>query len=193
MALNDKAIVLARARETLGIAKQALQDARDPRRRLASIRNIVVFGRSVTNIIENLRSRVERFDDWYKPLSEEMSRDPLMKFFYKLRSEILKEGAMKTGVRLRVTIDHDEIDRLPKPPNVRGFFMGDMTGGSGWEVEVSPGVIEKYYVELPESIGTVRLMLADAPGDEKDALVLCEQYVQHMERIVDLAQKRWGG
>lgn len=62
----------------------------------------MVFGRAVTNVIQTLRNSVEGFDEWYIPHGEAMSRDPLMRFFYKLRSQILKEG--QAGLGAKVTL-----------------------------------------------------------------------------------------
>lgn len=194
---NDKHLVLRRAREALEIAEQALKDARDPRRRLIALRNVVVFGRSVTNIIENLRSRVERFDEWYKPRSEEMARDPLLKFFYKLRTEILKEGNLgTTSYTYAERFSSEQLKQLPRPANAKAFFAGDQLGGSGWQVEVAPGVIEKFYVELPEGFGlTSGLIFSDAPeaGDlrEQDALKQCAIYLERMRAILMAAESRW--
>jgi hypothetical protein len=193
---NDKEVVLRRAREALAVAQLALRDARDPPRRPAALRNVIVFGRSVSNIIENLRSRVERFDEWYKPLSEEMARDPLLKFFYNLRSQILKQGDLGTTNYAHIKhLDQEAMQRLPRPANARGFFMGDRLGGSGWEVEVSPGVVEHFYVDLPDDIGVSGLMFRDAPGSaasgEQDAVKLCALFLEHMERLVNAAEARW--
>lgn len=195
--INDKHLVLRRAHEALAVAQLALRDARDPRRRPAALRNVVVFGRSVSNIIENLRSRVERFDEWYKPLSEEMARDPLLKFFYNLRSQILKQGDLGTTNYAHIKhLDQEAMQRLPRPANARSFFMGDRLGGSGWTVEVSPGVMENFYIDLPDDIGVSGLLFRDAPASnepgEQDAVKLCALYLQQMERLVNAAQARWG-
>ena len=53
---------------------------------------MVVFGRSVTNVLQTLRS-VDRegFDRWYLPYRKQMEDDALLRYFYRLRSIILKE------------------------------------------------------------------------------------------------------
>jgi hypothetical protein len=52
---------------------------------------VVVFGRSVTNALQNLRTFDQRaFEDWYEPWQREMRADPLLRWFYVLRSNILK-------------------------------------------------------------------------------------------------------
>ena len=48
----------------------------------------------MTNVLQNLRTCVGKttFDAWYGPKEAEMRADELMRWFYKIRSELLKEG-----------------------------------------------------------------------------------------------------
>lgn len=51
--------VLRRVSETLAVARSGLADMRSgPMKRLVGLRNLVVFGRAVTNVLQNLRSIV---------------------------------------------------------------------------------------------------------------------------------------
>lgn len=52
-----------------------------PKSKLAGLMNVVVFGRAVTNALQKLRSIEPDFDNWYSKYVEEMSSDPLLKFF----------------------------------------------------------------------------------------------------------------
>src|SRR5690242_9000890 len=99
MTKETTAQILQRARDTLRTAQLGLQDvaAGGPERRLGGLRNLVVFGRAVTNVLQNLRSTEPRFDEWYAKYVVEMKEDPLLRYFYVLRSEILKEGKLPTG------------------------------------------------------------------------------------------------
>src|SRR6476661_8672364 len=58
----------------------------------ATLSRIVVEGRSLTNILQNLKNRVSDFEKWYVPKQAEMRSDELLRYFYELRSETLKEG-----------------------------------------------------------------------------------------------------
>src|SRR5258707_11501197 len=90
--------ILRWCEETLITAKFGLEDVKNrPERRNSGFRNLVVFGRAVTNVLQNLRSTETGFDDWYRPYQQEMAQDPLMKYFYEMRSEILKEGTLRAG------------------------------------------------------------------------------------------------
>jgi hypothetical protein len=121
--------VLRQATETLRTAQRGLEDLRaaDPSRRMPGLRNAIVFGRAVTNVLENLRGRVANFDDWYKPETQQLSRDPGFRRLYEMRSEILKEGALGIGPAITIdylnTADLQDLLRNP-PPGARGFFIG---------------------------------------------------------------------
>jgi hypothetical protein len=86
--------ILGRTRETLRSAQVAAEDLShaDATRRLPALRNVIVWGRAVTNVLQNLRGKAEGFDEWYEPWREEMATDPLLRFLYQQRSEILKRG-----------------------------------------------------------------------------------------------------
>ncbi len=170
-----------------------------PARRQSGLRNLVVFGRAVTNVLQNLRSTEKSFDEWYQPYVEEMKSDPLMKFFYELRTRILKKGDMAVGNYAHIKtfeFPRDMATFGPPPKNAKGFFIGDQSGGTGWDVEVQPGVVEKYYVDLPGDVGVAGLYFHDAPGlndvsniSEKDVVTLSEQYLNYLERLLVAAEK----
>ena len=58
---------------------------------------IAVFGRSVTQVIQTIRTYDrEHFDEWWKLRQSFMSSDPLLKFFNDVRNQFLKEGGAKS-------------------------------------------------------------------------------------------------
>jgi hypothetical protein len=90
----------------------------------------------------------------------------LMKYFYKLRTEILKEGKLGffSGTHIsKLTLSQDIRRFSPPPPNAKAFFIGDRLGGSGWIIELPDGSSEKLYVQLPFDIGTVSLHFPNPP------------------------------
>lgn len=200
---RTSADILRSAEDTLATAIQGLEDliGVPQRKKMSGLRNLVVFGRAVTNVIQNLRSKEPDFDTWYGKYQEEMRRDPLMKFFYELRSKILKEGVLKTSTSvfiLQLKFPED-LDRLaPPPPNAKGFFIGDKLGGSGWEVQIPDGSTEKYYVDLPSDIASVSVHFPDAPkyhlGKEiKNTSVpnLAKHYIDYLRRLVAAAKEKF--
>lgn len=195
--------ILRAVRDTLATAEHGLEDLTGgpTERKLVGLRNLVVFGRAVTNVVQNLRSKEPKFDEWYGKYQQEMKSDPLMSYFYELRSEILKKGSL--GVSHHTHIRHLELPRDlhrfgPAPPNARGFFIGDSLGGSGWEVELPDGSIEKYYVELPSDIGSTSLHFPDAPDSHLGQQVsdssiqsLSTMYIGYLRQLVESAEKEF--
>ena len=61
--------ILQQAEDTLFTAALGLAhvNGNDARARVAGLRNVIVFGRAVTNVLQNLRSTEPEFDEWYKP------------------------------------------------------------------------------------------------------------------------------
>jgi hypothetical protein len=130
----------------------------------------VVFGRSVTYVLKLMR-RIDRlaFDDWYSFFKEEMSADPLMRYFNTLRNSVLKEGELQTTSTTHINHLNTD-DLLPflsnPPPGASNFFIGDQVGGSGWEIELPDGQSVKYYVQLPSAIRmTTTFHFPDAPTE----------------------------
>lgn len=136
-----------------------------PERKMSGLRNLFVFGRAVTNVLQNLRNKEDSFDEWYKPYQDEMKNNMLLKYIYNLRTEILKRGVMKTSKALLIhSFSSNDMARFGNPPlGATSFFMGDQLGGTGWEVQLADGSIEKYYVELPSDIGIVSTQFDNLP------------------------------
>jgi hypothetical protein len=194
--------ILKRCDETLATARFGLEDIKSsPERRLAGLRNLVVFGRAITNVLQNLRSTEPDFNEWYKPFQEEMENDPLMKYFYRLRSEILKQGNLGTGSYAHIRTFHfpQDLQKVgPPPPNAKSFFIGDQLGGSGWEVLMDDGSVTKYYVNLSGEIGRTGLHLLEAPDEHlgnklynKDIEYIGGLYLDYLKRLVDQAKTKF--
>lgn len=196
--------ILRQAADTLATAKLGLRDVLEggPSRRLGGLRNLIVFGRAVTNVLQNLRSTEDGFDAWYEPYVAEMKGDPLLHYFYKLRSEILKEGTLRTGSSLYIHhLDFPkDIQRLGPPPAGAGaFFMGDQAGGSGWEIAIGNGEVEKFYVDIPGDLAKSEVHLLDAPREHRGSVIadtrietLSLLFFEYMSGIVQSARQRFG-
>ena len=80
MANRTSADILRAARQTLATVEKGLADlaSGDPNRRVAGLHNLVVFGRAITNVLQNLRATEGDFDEWYGPHRAEMEADPLL-------------------------------------------------------------------------------------------------------------------
>jgi hypothetical protein len=166
-----------------------------PERRLTGLRNVAIFGRSVTFVLQNLRSQTPGFDHWYAPRVEQMKADTLMKYFIELRNSIEKKGDDLARANLDlIQFSTDDVATLgPRPPGAIGVFFGDTAGGSGWRIENAPGMTEPYYVELPPEIGRTWATLADTPKEHGDDPVdLCDRYIAKLEKLVADAEGEFG-
>lgn len=187
--------VISQAQETLKTAKRGYKDfvGDDPERRLPGLRNAIVFGRAVTNVIENLRGRVPDFDLWYKPWSRKLAEDPGFRRLYQLRSEVLKQGASgaEHTAHLHNVSARTLAPVMSNPPAwAKSFFIGDSSGGSGWEVELPSGEVEPYYVSLPIGVATLTHTI-DVAGEAVEAGPLLSSYLASMEEIIMEAKARF--
>jgi hypothetical protein len=195
--LDDAVQTLATAE--LGLASM---ESGDPAQRMAGLRNVAVFGRAVTNVLQNLRSTEPGFDEWYSPFVDEMKNDPLLRTFYQLRTQILKIGSTGTSVSVGISslsLPRDAAKFGSPPPGATSFFVGDQLGGTGWEVPQPDGSIEKYYIDFPPEVGAVTVHLAAAPTTHlgqaiaaTDVLTLGRSYVGYLSSLVGKARARFG-
>jgi len=194
--------ILTRAEDALRTARHGFEDltGKDKNRRFSGLRNLIVFGRSVTWILQNLRSSLDKdFDQWYGPEQEKMRNDPLMRYFVKARNEIDKQGKLNISTSVHISsFSTGDLGRFgPPPPGAGAFFIGDSLGGTGWEVKMPNGSSEKYYVELPSDIGEVTQHFHNLPEAQnpelKDKSVeqLCEEYLRRLDQLVGQARNRF--
>ncbi|EJM70451.1 hypothetical protein PMI29_01612 [Pseudomonas sp. GM49] len=191
----DKTLkIINRAEEILQTAQYGLDDLKSSngQRRLAGLRNLVVFGRSVTFVIQNLSSVVDDFNGWYAPIQKELASSPVMNYFKELRNEVLKQGRLETGISGSASFSGDELMKQGKRPfGAKGFIIGDMYGGSGWIVELPDGSEITYYVDLPKTIGDFKLVFSNIPEKFKSAIgetsveKLAEDYLKSLAEIID--------
>jgi len=201
--VRTTAEILKRAEETLSTAQYGLDDliTGPPQRKLSGLSNLVVFGRAVTNVLQNLRGTEPDFDEWYGKYREEMESDPLMRYFYALRTKILKEGLLETMSRAyiaRLSLPENMSRFGPPPPNAKAFFIRDSAGGSGWEIELPDGSTEKYYVELPAEVGSVSLHFPQPPKyhlgreiSETAIEALSRMYIDYLHELVLAAREQF--
>ena len=193
--------ILKSAEETLRTAEYGLVDLLNgpPERWLAGLRNVAVFGRATTNVLQNLRSVEASFDDWYTGYKEKMENDPLMKYFYELRSVILKEGRLDVSPRTSIhnlNMPDDLRQFGPPPPNSRGWFVGGW--GVGWAVRLPDGSTEYCYVNLPGDMVSISLhfpkpprMHLDRPIEYTQVEVISRIYIAYLRRVIKTARRKF--
>ncbi len=97
--------VMTRAGTMLQLVELGLTDIDDPApqflRITRGVYTIAVFGRAVTNALQGLRKYDRQaFEEWYAPWVAEMTEDPLCRFFYALRTDLLKKTDPRFGIVL---------------------------------------------------------------------------------------------
>ena len=194
--------ILKRARRTLKSAQYGLEQlaSENPELRRIGLKDAVVYGRAVTNVLENLRSIEPDFEQWYDGWRIKLKDDPISSYLYKLRSQILKQGRVATSVTLSFDVLSSSMiagAMRDRPFGAKGFVIGDDLGGSGWEVAKSHGETEIQYVpsSLEPGIGKrVEFHFVDAPENIRRISVnrICGHYIDLMTAIVDDAWNRFG-
>ncbi|MFT3743784.1 MAG: hypothetical protein QM785_05760 [Pyrinomonadaceae bacterium] len=191
--------ILKNAQETLATAHAGVVQARstDPLARRVGIRNAIVFGRSVTFVLQNLRSKDDRFDKWYKPWQEKMKENPAFQYLKELRNAIEKQGKLQTSATMNVTnLDMGLLMTVvgpTRPPEASSFFLGDSLGGCGWTVELPSGEVEKFYLQLPRAKNlnvAFDVQFGDAPDaiKQKSAVTVCAEYVSFLNEVLQDAK-----
>lgn len=156
-------------------------------RRISGFNNLVVWGRAVTNILQRLRGLDrERFDTWYEPFRVEMEADPLMRWFYEMRSVALKVGE---GPELEATSssDSDAVLEANPPPGT-----DSVRSGGELFVRLSDGTL------VPARIAHSRLMFPDAPDrhlgsfiGKRPAMELGRMYWTYLDNLVNRARDEY--
>jgi len=183
-----------------------------------TISRVAVEGRSITNILQNLRSVIDNFNEWYQPFVDEMKNDPLLKYFYQLRTSTLKKGDDKIkGVRVSARsnasislnpkgievkyIDDNNIEHIlfhPQPQNTISKFLGDQEGGSGFVLKTPNGKEIKQYVYIPSNAADIDVFFENPPNihlgktlPDKSPKYLCQLYIDYLARLVNDAENKF--
>ena len=159
---------------------------------------LIVFGRAVTFVLQNLRSVVPdgEFDRWYTPKQAKMKDDAVMRYFVTLRNEIEKQGKLEVATNVEIAyINFTEIQQY-RPPGATDFFMGDERGGSGWDVPQADGTVVQYYIDLPPSTATVVQTFAETEAEGHQlhgAKVddLSKHYIDSLTKLVNEAREKF--
>lgn len=189
-------LAIRRAEQVLDTAYFGLKVLKDgdPSERSAGLRNVLVFGRSVTFVVQNLKSIVgeDRFNDWYLPLQDEMRGDPLMRYFVEARNNLEKQGRLDVSNSALIhNFDSSMLARFEKPPfESDSFFISDENGGSGWEMNLGDGESIKYYINIPTSVAEVKQVFHSFPDNipedfrSKSTYELCAIYLDKLKVLV---------
>jgi len=125
---------VTRAGTMLRMVQQGLRDIEEVNedRKLLGFLGVVVFGRSMTFVMQNLRSHdLDAFNNWYAPWQQEMTDDPLMRYFNDLRTRVIHHDAPAISVLLYAYGENSPpvgsitIEGLPLPQRHLGQPLDD--------------------------------------------------------------------
>jgi hypothetical protein len=163
--------------------------------------NVAVYGRMVTSALQRLRSRTAAFDNWYLTKQHQMSNDPLLRYFYVLRSTILKEASIRFGHKATVHFrSNDELLKAlgPPPPGAIAAVAIDSDGLSGWQVRMSDGSAVFHAVLLPAGMSELTLHVPDPPTEHLGHQLRTDSvaelgglYHRYLQELVDEAQAKF--
>ena len=194
------AAVFEKIDTTLDMADEALADWErdDTAKRLPGLKNFVIHTRSVTNILQTLRSKVDAFDEWYGPIQLEMREDALMRYFYALRSEILKTGDHYISWQIdpRPPMAVVKLNSLAVgPPPFPGAVWKLTSEGAAWVGSGESGERRVQWTTVPESWGISRQLFSDLPSARFPEVwkekTIAEACGAHLEKVVDIVDRAY--
>jgi hypothetical protein len=130
---------VTRAGTMLRVVQQGLRDMQDTGhdRILLGFLGVVVFGRSMTLVMQNLRRHDEdAFNSWYAPWQAEMKDDPLMRYFCDLRTKVIHQDSPAIAMFLAgygesvPPIGSITVEGLPLPECHLGQRLDDTSMGN---------------------------------------------------------------
>ena len=141
-------------------------------RRIPGVRNVLVFGSAFTAAMKAIASKDRLFASWFdlqQPTEgiEELRR--LLMTEPKTRRDYTQVQLASAGKAYG-----------PRPANARAFFSGDRLGGSGWEIELPGGRVEKYYVQLPDQLPAGYTFT----GSDRNVETMTKRYVAQLRETL---------
>lgn len=181
------------AEDMLRLAEEGLRwmEAGAKEKRLAGLRNVLVFGRACLLGLSALRRHHPGFDDWYEQNWAGMRNDPEMKRLEPIRQLVMREvkpGEVVTNLMVRSA----GRGYGTPPKGARAFFTGDRLGGTGWEIVMPDGGVEKYYVVVSDEIRPAGYGFRDE-GTPADACLepIMTKYLAHLREMLRSAKEHF--
>lgn len=162
----------------------------------AGLMNLAVFGRSVTLLLQNMRTLdAEGFNAWYAPFETEMRGDELMQYFSKLRNEVLKEGPPRAQVGFLLKGPF-VLSPSNGPPGTKS--VGLTMTGLVYNVALPDGTTQAYRAPFPpEARWTPTWHMPNPPKShlgiplldpvDTDIVALATKYMLYLKNLTDQA------
>ena len=181
--------ILRNLSEAARLTDAAVADTRHAmaERQLGAARNVVVFGKRVLGLLHELGNADPGFADLFAQNRLAMTDDPKIQRFDLLAVEMLRERSPQLNVT-HLAIPSAGAKFGSRPPNARVFFSGDRLGGSGWELVMGDGSIEKHYLTLPADFLPKSFKLSAVAGPDS-VQELCDEFVSHLSEMIRNARQ----
>jgi hypothetical protein len=111
-------------------------------RRIPGLRNVLVFGALFHTSMRELAATDPLFASWF-------DQQKLPKEVEELRKAAIRAPKERKDYT-QVQLASEGKEYGPRPANAMAFFSGDRLGGSGWDISLGEGRMEKYYVVIPD-------------------------------------------
>lgn len=192
------AAVVREAEQTLRTVRTGLLDicSLTSSRRLPGLRNLLVFGQAVIDILGEGDMDDPSYGPWYERQRQAIDSEPLMQHMGQVRQAVLAATDLPRYSSVSPKFKPTEISRLGGiPAGAKGFFLGDNNLGSGWIIGFGDGREERYFVELPETL-SIDELAEGLPVSADESLQrpledLCAFYFARLEQLVADARREF--
>jgi hypothetical protein len=178
--------ILGEAQERLNTAQVGLDLARrGPDLVKSGLRNVAIFGKMVTFCSNNLRGKVDGFQEWDRGAKQKYFENDIARAMSDARNQFEKQASNPISSATYIkSFSTQDLATFPKPPNAIGFFIGDRMGGSGWMVQMENGDRVRFYIDLPPEIGESKTILRHG-GKALDLIGAAEEYLHSLQSYLN--------
>ena len=206
MGWTDASLCLAKARYFLSMARKEESRPDADSERLPFAANFdaaIVFGRSVTFLLQSQLANRTGFDQWYADVQENLKNDPPCKFLVNQRNYILKQGSIKTPMTIAITVSVAAVGSLTvRPTVIRSLPWYRRSLRTIWEDLACP--VRQYLHERRQlrqsravqpaqatntSDATHTYFFDDDAWKAEPALTLVERYLDRLGAVVEEAER----
>jgi hypothetical protein len=184
--MSRVAQILSEAQERLDTAKVGFEQAKLGSYHVrAGFRNVAIYGKMVTFCTNNLRGKVDGFEEWDAAAKQTYFDNDVARVMTDARNQFEKQASNPIFSSTHIkSFSPQDLAKISKPANATGFFIGDRMGGSGWMLQMKNGDKLPFYIDLPPEIGEVKTVL---PHGEKtlDLMEVAEQYLDSLQAYLD--------
>jgi hypothetical protein len=182
--------ILGDAEQLMRLAEEGFRHLNEgpQERRFPGLRNLLVFGEAAVRQMGQLSAADPLFATWFDQQLKGSAADPQMKELAQLRTAVLREPKERREfTKVQVASAGKEYGQ--RPENARAFFSGDRLGGSGWEIAIAGGLVEKYYVALPQDLSPPGYRYENVSGSTGKAIEpLARKYIANLREMLRYAR-----